>query len=61
MGKGCKVGQTYLREISIDSNCPATFSYEIKELKPHPDIRVTPFSGDIIGNTSTIISFSYTP
>ena len=50
MGKGCKVGSTYSRDAIIESNCPVTFSYEIKEIKPHPDIRVTPIVGDIIGN-----------
>jgi hypothetical protein len=50
MGRGCKVGQTYTKVVKIDSNCPINFEYEIKEVKPHPDIRVTPTSGDIIGN-----------
>jgi len=53
MGKGCKVGQTYIKVVNIDSNCPINFEYEIKEVKPHPDIRVTPVSGDIIGNEQT--------
>lgn len=53
MGKGCKVGQTYTKVVNIDSNCPINFEYEIKEVKPHPDIRVTPVSGDIIGNEQT--------
>ena len=61
MGKGCKVGQTYTKVVNIDSNCPINFEYEIKEVKPHPDIRVTPVSGDIIGNEQTQITFQYHP
>ena len=53
MGRACKVGQTYAKIVSIDSNCPINFEYQIKEVKPHPDIRVTPASGDINGNSST--------
>tara|TARA_B100000780_G_scaffold253036_1_gene200443 strand:- start:10 stop:222 length:213 start_codon:yes stop_codon:yes gene_type:complete len=55
MGRGCKVGQTYAKIVSIDSNCPINFEYQIKEVKPHPDIRVTPNNGDIFGNKSTEI------
>ena len=40
MGKGCKVGQTYSKVVSIVSNCPIDFEYEFKEIKPHPDIKV---------------------
>ena len=57
MGRACKVGQTYAKIVSIDSNCPINFEYQIKEVKPHPDIRVTPASGDINGNSSTQITF----
>ena len=49
MGRGCKVGQTYSKIVNITSNCPANFEYEIKEIKPNPDIRVTPMMGDILG------------
>lgn len=50
IGKGCKVGQKYVKEVSIDSNCPINFEYEFKEIKPHPDIRVSQVAGDIYGN-----------
>ncbi len=42
MGSGCKVGQTYTKHVDIESNCQVNFEYSIKELKPHPDIRVSP-------------------
>ena len=47
--------------MSIDSNCPVNFEYEFKEIKPHPDIRVSQLLGDIYGNQSNPITFSYAP
>lgn len=61
MGDGCKVGQTYKKVFSIDSNCPINFEFQIKDVLPHPDIRVTPIAGDIVGNQSTPIEFIYNP
>lgn len=61
MGRNLKVGSQYHKEVDIESNCPVNFEYEIKEVKPHPDIRVSPMSGDIVGNTNTKILFTYTP
>ena len=50
MGQGLKLGQSYSKSIEINSNCPVNFEYDIKEVKPHPDVRVNPIQGDIIGN-----------
>ena len=61
MGTGCKVGLTYHKTVEIESNCPVSFEYEIKEVKPHPDIKVAPRQGDIVGNQCTEIQFTYTP
>lgn len=61
MGTGCKVGQSYSKTVEIESNCPVTFEYEIKEIKPHPDIKLTPMSGDILGNQSNPITITYNP
>jgi hypothetical protein len=61
LGKGCKVGEVYQKVFNIESNCPINFEYEIKELVSHPEIRISPMSGDIIGNKKTPISFSYLP
>lgn len=61
MGTGCKVGLTYHKIVEVESNCPVSFEYEIREVKPHPDIRVTPRVGDIVGNQRTEIQFAYTP
>ena len=61
MGKGCKVGQNYSKTVVIESNCPINFEYEIKEVKGHPDMKVNPVSGDIIGNGRTEINFNYNP
>jgi hypothetical protein len=55
------VGQTYSKEVNIESNCPINFEFEFKEIKPHPDIRVSQLAGDIIGNQSNPITFSYFP
>ena len=39
-----------------------TFEYEIREVHPHPDIRlITPASGDIFGMSHTSVAFQYTP
>lgn len=40
MGRMCLVGNMYTKTVEIESNCPVNFEYEIKDLKPHPDIRV---------------------
>lgn len=61
MGSACKVGKTYEKEFVIESNCPVNFEFQIKELLPHPDIRVMPMAGDIVGLTDTPILFSYNP
>lgn len=45
----------------IESNCSANFEFSIKEVKGHPDVRMTPMHGDIIGNSLTPIDFSYFP
>ena len=47
--------------MDIESNCPVNFEYEIREVKGHPDIRVGPMSGDIVGNSNTQITFTYNP
>ena len=61
MGRNLKVGSHHMKNVDIESNCPVNFEYEIKETKGHPDIRVTPMSGDIIGNSITQITFIYVP
>lgn len=61
MGSGCKVGMSYEKIVEIESNCPVSFEYEIRDIKPHPDIKVTPISGDILGNQKTEIAFLYNP
>lgn len=61
MGRLCLVGNMYTKTVEIESNCPVNFEYEIKDLKPHPDIRVQPAVGDIIGNSNTQITFTYSP
>ena len=33
----------------------------MKATNPHPDIQVSPMSGDIQGNTATQLTFTYTP
>ena len=56
------IGDTCQKDLYIESTCPVNFEYEIKEVVPHPDIRmITPAAGDIIGMTSTQVSFQYTP
>ena len=55
MGKHLKVGETYtqvktsfkfnfIQSISIESNCPVNFAYDIEILKPHPDIKIGKYS-----------------
>jgi hypothetical protein len=61
MGSNCKVGKTYEKEYVIESNCPVNFEFQIKDIMPHPDIRVMPMAGDIVGLTDTPILFSYNP
>lgn len=37
------IGQIYQKELFIESTCPITFEYNIKEVKGHPDITlITP-------------------
>ena len=47
--------------VDIISNCPVSFEYTMKATYPHPDIQVSPMSGDIQGNTATQLTFTYTP
>ena len=61
MGNGCKVGKSYRKEFFISSNTPINFEYSIKAVIPHPDIRVAPIQGDILGNRDTPIEFTYAP
>ena len=61
MGKHKKVGQTYTKQIEIESNCPVNFEYKIEITEPHPDIIVSPLNGDIWGLESTFIDVTYTP
>jgi hypothetical protein len=56
------VGETQIKELAIESTCPVNFEYEIREVQPHPDIRlITPASGDIVGLSHTPVAFQYTP
>lgn len=47
MGKKCKIGQSYTKQLNIESNCPVNFEYDIEVVKEHPDIRLGPLSGDV--------------
>ena len=54
--------------IFVDSNVKRSLfvihngvKYEFKEIKPHPDIRVSQLLGDIYGNQSNPITFTYNP
>ena len=56
------IGQIYQKELFIESTCPITFEYTIREVKSHQDITlVTPKKGDIIGLTDTPIVFQFKP
>lgn len=61
MGNGLNVGKVYTKTIDIESNCPVNFEYEIKEVKPHPDVKVTPMRGEIFGGDYTTLTFTFSP
>lgn len=61
LGKHLTVGNTYTEYISIESNTPVNFFYNIDVLKAHPDITIAPMSGDILGNQETQIEVQYRP
>lgn len=61
MGKHLRVEETYTEVIPIESTCPVNFSYDIEILKAHPDIEVTPLTGDIPGLATTNITVNYKP
>ncbi len=61
MGKHLTVGNTYTEYISVESNTPVNFFYNIEVLKAHPDISIEPMSGDIQGNQETLIEIQYRP
>lgn len=61
MGKHKRVGQTYTKQIEIESNCPVNFEYKIDVEEPHPDILVSPMIGDIWGLETTLIDVTYSP
>lgn len=56
------IGQIYQKELFIESTCPLTFEYDIKEIQGHSDITMmTPRKGDIVGLTNTPIVFQFKP
>jgi hypothetical protein len=61
MGKNRTIGETYTKQIEIESNCPVNFEYKIEITEPHPDIVVSPMTGDIWGLESSFIDIAYTP
>jgi len=44
MGKHLRVGETYTEIVTIESNSPVNFSYDIEVLKAHPDIQICKLS-----------------
>ena len=61
MGTGCLIGNTYNKQLQIESNCPVSFEYTIEVVQPHPEITISPLQGDILGMQMTPINFQYTP
>lgn len=47
-----KIGDTKSRKLTIECNTPVTFEYVIEWSKPHPDIKLSPLKGDILGNST---------
>lgn len=56
-----KVGETFSKKLTVESNSPVTFEYVIEWLKEHPDISITPLSGDIIGGSTVKLELIYRP
>lgn len=61
LGKNRSVEKSYEKQLAIESTCPVNFEYEIKVLKDHPDIHVSPLTGDIFALQTTSIKIEYTP
>lgn len=61
MGRACAIGQSYTKQLQVESNCPVDFEYKIDIVKPHPEIHVSPLMGDIPGLRMTTIDFTYNP
>lgn len=61
MGRGCILGEVYTKVLQIESNCPVDFMYEITVKKAHPDIQISPLSGDIKGLQTSELTFVYAP
>lgn len=61
LGRNCKLGSYQSKELQIESNCPLSFEFQIEVTKPHPEIKISPHSGDIIGEQMTSIKFEYVP
>jgi hypothetical protein len=57
LGKNCRIGDSHLKQLKIESNCPASFEYRIEVTKPHPEINVSPMLADIVGLQTTTIDF----
>lgn len=61
MGKACSIGQSYHKQLQVESNCPIDFEYQIEVVKPHPEMHVSPLLGDIPGLQTSTIDFTYNP
>lgn len=61
LGKNCKLGSKQGKQLQIESNCPLSFEFQIEVVKPHPEIVISPLSGDIVGDQITTINFDYLP
>lgn len=56
-----KIGEIFKRKLVIESNSPVTFEYQIDWVKEHPDISLTPMSGDIVGGQNVRLELTYRP
>lgn len=56
-----KIGEVYKKKLLIESNSPVSFEYQIEWVKDHPDISITPLSGDIVGGQNVKLELVYRP
>jgi hypothetical protein len=56
-----KIGDQKSKRLTIECNSPVTFEYVIEWVKEHPDMKLTPMRGDILGNSTVELELLYTP
>ncbi len=60
LGK-CALGEKIVKSVLLESSVPVSFDYEIRVVKGHSDLTVSPLIGEVPGNGNSSIELVYEP